>query len=65
VQFDFIDWLGKNILYLLLALGAVIIAYIVRAFYLRKSVIDDPRLDSPSFEEMDSGIKISDEDDDP
>lgn len=35
MQFDYIDWFGKNILYLLLAIGALIIAYLVRAFFVR------------------------------
>ena len=64
MQFDFIDWFGKNILYIVLAFGAMIIAYLVRAFYIRKRMVDDPRLATPTFEEMDSGIKISIDDED-
>jgi len=65
LQFDYIEWFGKNIFFFVLALGALLTAYLVRAFYLRKSSIDDSKLATPTFEEMESGIKISDEDEDP
>ena len=66
MQFDLIGWFGKNMLYIVLALGAILIAYLVRAFYLRKSSIDDQKLATPTYEKMDPGIKIStDDEDDP
>ncbi|MBY8998812.1 MAG: hypothetical protein KGD60_13880 [Candidatus Thorarchaeota archaeon] len=69
MQFDFLDWFYKSILYLVLAIGAILIAALVRSFYLRKQfhdMDDSDKLAAPSYEETDSGIKISiDDEDDP
>lgn len=66
MQFDFLDWFYKSILYLVLAIGAILIAALVRSFYLRKQFHDkddSDKLQSPTYEEMDPGIKISDDND--
>jgi hypothetical protein len=69
MQFDYIDWFGKNIIYFILALGAIILLYLVRAFFVRsqyRDMQDSDKLESPTYEEIDSGIKISiDDEDDP
>jgi len=66
MQFDYMMWLTQNILYIVLAIGALLVAALVRSFFIRSQyhdMDDSDKLQTPSYERMDSGIKLSDDDD--
>jgi hypothetical protein len=69
MQLDFLDWLYKYGIYAAMIIGAAIVAALVRYFAKAqyRKMDDSDKLSTPSYEEMDSGIKLSDpeEDDDP
>lgn len=60
MQFDYMEWLLQYGIYAVAAIGALIIAVLARS---RLAKATDDKLKSPSYEEMDSGIKLSDPDD--
>lgn len=63
MQFDYMKWL----IYIVYAFGALLIAYLARSFYIRsqfRDMDDSDKLQTPTYEEMDSGIKLSDDEED-
>jgi len=68
MQLDYLAWLYKYGIYAAMIFGAAIVAALVRYFakaHYRK-MDDSDKLSSPSYEKQDSGIKLSDpEEDDP
>ena len=65
MQFDYLGWLYKYGIYAAMIIGAAIVATLVRYFAKAqyRKLDDSDKLASPSFEEMESGIIISDPDD--
>jgi len=65
MQFDYMKWL----IYIVYAFGALLIALLARAFYIRSQYLkmdDSDKLGSPSYEKQESGVKISiDDEEDP
>ncbi len=64
MQFDYMEWLFQYGIYAVAAIGALIIAILARS---RLAKATDDKLKSPSYEKIDSGVKISvpDDEDDP
>jgi hypothetical protein len=63
MQFDYMKWL----IYIVYAFGALLIAFLVRAFYVRsqfREMDDSDKLEAPTYEKQESGIKLSDPDED-
>ena len=57
MQFDYMKWL----IYIVYAFGALLIACLARSFYVRsqfRDMDDSDKLQTPTYEEMDSGIKL-------
>ena len=66
MQFDYMEWLYKYGIYAAIIIGALILATLARSRFARaqfQKMDDSDKLQSPSYERMDSGIKLSDEDD--
>jgi len=66
MQFDYVVWLYKYGIYTAIILGAMILAVLARSRFARAQyhgMDDSDRLTAPTYEEMDSGIKLSDDDD--
>jgi len=63
MQFDYMEWLLQYGIYALAAIGALILAILARSRF-AKVIDDSDKLSSPSYEEMDHGIVLSDPDDD-
>jgi hypothetical protein len=61
MQFDYMEWLFQYGLYAVAAIGALIIAILARS---RLAKAANDKLKSPTYEKIDSGIKLSDPDDD-
>ncbi len=63
MQFDYMEWLFQYGIYAVAAIGALILAALARS---RLAKATDDKLRAPSYEKIDSGVKISipeDEDD--
>jgi len=68
MQLDYLTWLYKYGIYAAMIIGASIVAALIRYFAKARyrKMDDSDKLSSPSYEEMDSGIKLSyPEDEDP
>jgi hypothetical protein len=63
MQIDFLDWLYKWGIYAVMIIGALVVAILARSRLAKLRKMED-RLATPSYEEMDSGIKISTDDED-
>ena len=66
MQLDYMTWLYKYGIYAAIILGALILAALARNRFARarfQEMDDSDKLQSPTYEEMDSGIKLSDDDD--
>jgi len=65
MQLDYLTWLYKYGIYAAMIIGALILAALSRNRYATARLEDDSdKLSSPSYEEMDPGIVLSDPDDD-
>ncbi len=64
MQFDYMEWLFQCGIYAVASIGALILAILARS---RLAKATDDKLKTPSYEKIDSGIKISvpDDEDDP
>ena len=64
MQFDYMEWLFQYGIYGVAAIGALILAGLARS---RLAKATDDKLQSPSYEKIESGVKISvpDDEDDP
>lgn len=60
MQFDYMEWLFQYGIYAVAAIGALILAFLARS---RLATATDDKLQTPTYEEMDSGIKLSDPED--
>ena len=68
MQIDYMELLYKWGIYAVMIIGASVVAILVRYFAKTqyRKMDDSDKLESPTFEEQDSGIVITDpEDDDP
>ena len=66
MQFDYATWLYHYGIYIVIAIGALLLAALTRSRFARaqyQEMDDSDKLASPSYEEMDAGIKLSDEED--
>ena len=64
MQFDYIEWLVQYGIYAVAVIGALILAILARNRYARTRLEgDSDRLQTPTYERMDSGITLSDPDD--
>lgn len=66
MQFDYAAWLYQYGIYIVIAIGALLLAALTRSRFARaqyQEMDDSDKLTSPSYEEMDAGIKLSDEED--
>ena len=64
---DYMTWLSKYGIYAAIILGALILAALARNRFARarfQEMDDSDKLQTPTYEEMDSGIKLSDDDED-
>ena len=60
MQFDYMEWLFQYGIYAVAALGALILAILARS---RLAKTTDDKLRTPTYEKIDSGVKISIPDD--
>jgi hypothetical protein len=66
MQFDFVGELYKYGIYAAMIIGALILAYLARNRFARgqfQEMEDSDKLEAPTYEHMDSGVTISDPDD--
>ena len=66
MQFDYMTWLYKYGIYAAIILGAMILAFLARNRFARgqfQEMDDSDKLETPTYEQMDSGITLSDPDD--
>ncbi|MFW9834887.1 MAG: hypothetical protein ACFFEK_12885 [Candidatus Thorarchaeota archaeon] len=66
MQFDYILWLHKYAIIVGLILGALILVLLAWNHYARgqfEDMGDSDRLQTPTYEQMDSGVVVSDPDD--
>ncbi len=67
MQFDYTAWLIQYGIFIVIAIGALILAALTRSRFARaryQEMDDSDKLASPSYEKMDSGVKISVDDED-
>ena len=62
IQIDYLDWLYKWGIYAVMIIGSMVILLLARSRFARMR--DSDKLATPSYEEMESGVVISVEDDD-
>lgn len=66
MQFDYMDIFYKYGIYAAIIIGALILALLARNPFVRslfQEMDDADKLEAPSYEEMDSGIKLSEPED--
>lgn len=66
MQLDYMTWLYKYGIYAAIILGALILAALARNRYARaqfQEMGDSDKLEAPTYEQMDSGVTVSDPDD--
>lgn len=66
MQFDYMTWLYEYGIYAAIIFGTLILAVLARSRFARaqfQEMNDSDKLETPSYERMDSGVKLSDEDD--
>lgn len=66
MQLDYISWLYKYGIYAAIILGSLILAFLARNRFARaqfQKMEDDDKLQAPTYEQMDSGVTVSDPDD--
>ena len=65
MQFDIMTWLSTYGIYAAMIIGATIVATLVRFFAKAqyRKLDDSDKLESPTYEKVESGIKLSDPDD--
>ena len=66
MQFDYLDWFYTYGIYTIMIIGTSIVAILVRYFAKAqyRKMDDSDKLESPTFEKQESGIIITDPDDD-
>ncbi|MGY5870826.1 MAG: hypothetical protein RTV72_01135 [Candidatus Thorarchaeota archaeon] len=64
MQFDYMEWLFQYGIYAVAVIGAMILVVLARSRLVKTT---DDKLRTPSYEKIDSGVKISvpDDEDDP
>jgi len=63
MQLDYLTWLYKYGIYAAMIIGALILAVLARSRF-AKTMDDSDKLQTPTYEHMDSGVTVSDPDDD-
>jgi len=66
MQFDYMEWLFQYGIYAVAAVAALILAALARNRFARgqfQEMEDSDKLEAPTYEHMDSGVTISDPDD--
>ncbi len=65
MQFDYMDIFYKYGIYAVMIIAALILALLARNRFVRSQKTDDSdKLETPTYEEMDPGIKLSEPEDD-